>query len=326
MAHGNCSSFSRKFEPLLILRMKTTIVTGLLGSGKTTFIRNHLLGTSEKTVVLMNDFGAAGIDGEIVSAHGIQSVELPSGCVCCTLKYDLITTITRIRKEFSPDHLMIEPSGIASPSGVLEALDSAGITFFSVVGIVDVTEFAELYQSGMYGRFFKDQIVHSDVILVNKTDLVKEEKSVEAERLIESVNPRAVLLRTVHARVFKHDLPPPSGERAGVGDDWQARHKILFTPSAHFNFETISFALNVGTGLDHFSDFFDDLAKGAFGGVVRAKALIHSDQGSQRFDAVYGKVDVVPFEQMVTDSRLVVIGERLNREAIEKRLFGMDSQ
>src|SRR5512137_3196746 len=106
--------------------MKTTIVCGLLGSGKTTFIQNFLRDSQEKAVVLVNDFGQAGIDGEIFSAGGIESVELPSGCVCCTLKFDLITTIQRIVRQFSPERLLIEPSGVASLSGVLDALESAG--------------------------------------------------------------------------------------------------------------------------------------------------------------------------------------------------------
>ena len=181
--------------------MKTTVVCGLLGSGKTTFIRNFVTGSSEKTVVLVNDFGKTGIDGEIFSAGGIESVELPSGCVCCTLKFDLITTIHRIVKQFSPGHLLIEPSGVASPSGVLEALESVGIGPASVIGIVDATEFTELYDSGMYGSFFQDQIVNSDVILVNKTDLADESAIAAAERLIGSINPRAIQFRTVNARI-----------------------------------------------------------------------------------------------------------------------------
>ena len=108
--------------------MKTTVVCGLLGSGKTTFIRNFAARVRRKTVVLVNDFGKTGIDGEILSRRGIESVELPSGCVCCTLKFDLITTVQRIMKQFSPEHLLIEPSGVASPSGVLEALESAGVS------------------------------------------------------------------------------------------------------------------------------------------------------------------------------------------------------
>jgi G3E family GTPase len=76
--------------------MKTTIVCGLLGSGKTTFIQYVVRTSKEKVVVLVNDFGRAGIDGEILSSGGIDCIELPSGCVCCTLKFDLITTIEKI--------------------------------------------------------------------------------------------------------------------------------------------------------------------------------------------------------------------------------------
>src|ERR1039458_9521778 len=99
--------------------MKITIVSGLLGSGKTTFIQHIAATTPLKTVVLVNDFGKAGIDGEIFSGAGIDSIELPSGCICCTLKFDLITSIQKIIHEYAPEHLIIEPSGIASPSGVI---------------------------------------------------------------------------------------------------------------------------------------------------------------------------------------------------------------
>src|SRR5512147_3196143 len=196
--------------------MLITVVCGLLGSGKTTFIRNYVRGLTGKVVVLVNDFGAAGIDGEIFSAGGIESIELPSGCVCCTLKFDLITTVAKIVKEFEPDHLIIEPSGVASPSAVLEALEDAGAGPASVVGIVDAAEFTELHDSGMYGSFFEDQIVNADVILVNKTDLSEEEKIVETSRRIEVINPRAVVLRSVNAEVREATFPLPAGERPAL--------------------------------------------------------------------------------------------------------------
>src|SRR5512139_3098731 len=134
--------------------MRTTVVCGLLGAGKTTFIRNFLGRGEERAVVLVNDFGQAGIDGEIFSAGGIEAVELPSGCVCCTLKFDLITTVERVLAAFAPEHLVVEPSGVASPSGILEALASARVGPVTVVGLVDATEFLELRRAEMYGTFF----------------------------------------------------------------------------------------------------------------------------------------------------------------------------
>lgn len=287
--------------------MKTTVVCGLLGSGKTTFIRNFVKGGPGKTVVLVNDFGQAGIDGEIFSAGGIESVELPSGCVCCTLKFDLITTIQRIVKQFAPEHLLIEPSGVASPSGVLEALESAGTGSASVIGIVDAVEFTELYESGMYGSFFEDQIVNSDLIMVNKTDLADEAAIAAAERLITAINPRAILFRTVNAEI---NAPLPDAPLK----------RTIVPGNCHFHFETFSFKLTDGMEPTLVQKLFDDLSRGKFGRVARAKALVSSSEGPYRFDSTYGKVDVVRFEKAIVSSRLVIIGEGLDEFKIRQAL------
>jgi G3E family GTPase len=303
--------------------MKTTIVCGLLGSGKTTFIRGFLKHRIEKTVVLVNDFGEAGIDGEIFSAGGIESVELPSGCVCCTLKFDLITTIRRIVKQFAPEHLLIEPSGVASPSGVLEALESAGVSSASVIGIVDVTEFAELYESEMYGTFFKDQIENSDVILVNKTDIADEAAIGAAERLIISINPRAILFRTKNAELTH---PLPDAERFEMSRKIRGSdRKQLCKSREHFRFQTMSFRINGKPALADFTTFFDDLAKGRFGSVARAKSLVDTLEGPYRFDNTYGKVDRIRFEKNIENSRLVVIGEGLQNEAVLQNMASCSS-
>ena len=293
--------------------MKTTVVTGLLGSGKTTFIRNFVRHAAERTVVLVNDFGKAGIDGEIFSAGGIESVELPSGCVCCTLKADLITTIQRIVKQFSPEHLLIEPSGVASPSGVLEALEHAGAGRSTVIGVVDAVEFVELFESGMYGSFFEDQVRNSDVVLVNKTDLADEARIAGAERTISAINPRAILFRTVNAEV---SVPLPDA----------LPRRTIVPGHCHFHFETLSFRIADRIELAFMQRLFDDLARGTFGHVARAKALVGTSEGAYRFDSTFGKVDMVRFEKAVEESRLVVIGEGLEEASIRKIIYSRYSR
>jgi G3E family GTPase len=308
--------------------MRTTVVTGLLGSGKTTFVRNFLRNRREKTVVLVNDFGQAGIDGEIISAGGIETIELPSGCVCCTLKFDLITSIQRAVKQFAPDHLLIEPSGVASPSGVLEALASAGLPPPSVVGIVDAVEFAELFGSGMYGSFFREQIESSDAVLVNKTDIAGEDAIAAAERLIAAINPRAVLFRTKNA-LLEHPLPAIARTDAGsVGREvhpppLRERIEVKGGLPGHeglCSFETLSFKLRTGSPLAALRNLFEGLVRNEYGTVVRAKALVATDQGPYRFDLVFGKIDVVRFEKDVSDSRLVVIGSGLRSDDLGNAL------
>jgi G3E family GTPase len=286
--------------------MKTTVVSGMLGSGKTTFIGHLLKEADERTVVLVNDFGTLGIDGEVFSAAGIEAVELPSGCVCCTLKFDLITTVERIRTTFSPEHLLIEPSGVASPSGVLEALESAGIKRVSVVGIVDATEFLELHEAEMFGAFFRDQIVNADVILVNKVDLAGAELARRTTAVIEAMNPAAIVFRTVQA-LIEGTLPEARAERG-----------IVAVGHAHFRFDTVSFKIPAGTAVERMEVLMGALAAGRYGKIVRAKALAATNRGPWRFDLAFGNLSAAPFAQPIGDSRMVVIGESLCDAAIRR--------
>lgn len=288
--------------------MKTTVVSGMLGSGKTTFIGRLVQLAHERTVVLVNDFGALGIDGEIFSAAGIEAVELPSGCVCCTLKFDLITTIERIRSTFDPEHLVIEPSGVASPSGVLEALESAGVGPVSVVGIVDATEFLELHEAEMFGTFFRDQIVNADVILVNKTDLAGEELTGRTAAVIESLNPAAIVLPAVQAQV------------EGALPETPSRREIVPAGHVHFRFETLSFRIPAGTTRGKIEQLMGELAAGRHGAVVRAKALAATEGGPWRFDLAFGNRTAAPFAAPIADNRIVVIGSALDGEGISRTL------
>jgi G3E family GTPase len=290
--------------------MKTTVVSGMLGSGKTTFIGNLLRDARERAVVLVNDFGALGIDGEVFSAGGIEAVELPSGCVCCTLKFDLITTVERVLRAFAPEHLVVEPSGVASPSGVLEALASARVGPVTVVGLVDATEFLELRRAEMFGSFFLDQVVNADVILVNKTDLAGEALSAETAAAIEEINPRALVLRTVQAGL---EGPLPRADRTAAA---------LPAGHAHFHFETISLRLAAGVPVERVRRLLRDLGEGRHGKVVRAKALLATDEGPWRFDLAFGNLADAPFPRPVAESRMVVIGEGLDAAAISRGLPG----
>jgi len=291
--------------------MRTTIVCGLLGSGKTTFIQNFLRGSTERAVVLVNDFGSSGIDGEVFSANGIESVELPSGCVCCTLKADLITTIEKILATFSPAHLLIEPSGIASPSGVLEALELLRISPVMVIGIVDATEFIDLHEAEMYGSFFQDQVVNSDIILINKTDLADEEKIARTVSLIAEINPYAITAPTVQAILDGSVLDVPTKQRP------------VQKFASHLHFDTTSFRLNRTACFTLYKKLFEDMKDGVYGHIVRAKSLVATDQGPFRFDLSYGTIDTVPLSLPPAQSRLVIIGDHLEKEALIRTLEAM---
>jgi G3E family GTPase len=283
--------------------MKTTVVCGVLGAGKTTFLRNVLANGAEKAVVLVNDFGELGIDGEILSAGGVDTIQLRSGCVCCTLRTDLVAALRRILDEFQPEHLLIEPSGVATPSGVLDALALFKLSPVTVVGVVDATDFAKMYEAQIYGQFFEDQITNSDVILVNKTDLAPLETVEKTVALVGHLNAGALVVPTVMARL---DADLPAQGRGEV------RHRSDRSPP----FEAISLRLENPVDIARCEDLFRSFASGDLGAVRRAKALVQTSSGPYRLDLSSGQVGVEKFFADVEESRIVVIGEGLNESAI----------
>ena len=289
--------------------MKTTLVCGVLGAGKTTFLNNILKHERGKTVVLVNDFGNAGIDGEIISSGGVDTIELPSGCVCCTLRFDLITTITKIIEQLNPEHLFIEPSGIASPSGVIDVLDSLSIQPVTIVGIVDATEFLEAYETDMYGWFFKSQVTQSDLVLVNKTDLVDGTKTEKIIGIIEMLNPNAVIVPVIN----------------GVLDESLLIHNTKITRKANdpghaFHAETVTMLFSGIQRFDLLNTFFERMLSGEYGNVMRAKALVQTDKGPYRFDLASKLISSEIFGKEITNSRVVIIGTELKEDKIRQDL------
>ena len=289
--------------------MKITIVCGLLGAGKTSFIKNHIDSATEKTVVLVNDFGSLGIDGELISSGGLETVELPSGCVCCSLKMDLMEALRKIIREMAPEHLVIEPSGLASPSGVLEALGAIDFNRLDVVTIVDASEFLGLYEEEIYGNFFLEQVRLADMVLLNKTDLADERSISGALSLVREMNPGARILKTVGAKVDGGipELPNTKKQSEGHG------HTLAF--------KVVSMELNKAYPRETMSGLFSLMAEGRFGEIVRAKALINTPDGPPyRFDLAWGNINEVSFNSALSRSRLVVIGPEIVPGIMEEEI------
>jgi G3E family GTPase len=190
---------------------------------------------------------------------------------------------------------------------VTEVLETLNIGPATLVGIVDATEFIDAYEAEMYGWFFKSQVTRSDIVLVNKTDLVDEEKKEATLRLVKSLNQSAVIVPTVNAEIdtalLKHSIEPRRKERS---ED----HTIRV--------ETITVQFKKPVTLEYLSGIFEEMARGEFGTVMRAKALVQTDMGPYRLDLASKQTNSEAFENEVKDSRLVVIGTDLNEKKIRK--------
>lgn len=179
---------------------KVTIISGFLGAGKTTFIKKLLeqVYAGQKVVLIENEFGEIGIDGGFLKDAGIQITEMNSGCICCSLVGDFGKALIKVSKEYAPDRIIIEPSGVGKLSDVVAAVekvkDEAGLELDCFLTVADATK-AKMYMKN-FGEFYNDQIEHASTIVLSRTQNMDAAKLEASVALIREKNADAAIITT----------------------------------------------------------------------------------------------------------------------------------
>ena len=180
---------------------KIDIISGFLGAGKTTLIKkllkNGLNGT--RVVLIENEFGEIGIDGGFLKEAGIEIREMNSGCICCSLVGDFGTSLKEVMDKYSPERILIEPSGVGKLSDVMRAIknvtdETPDMELNSAVAVVDCTK-AKVYIKN-FGEFFTNQIENAGTVMLTRTDKADDKKIEEAVEMIRELNPKATIITT----------------------------------------------------------------------------------------------------------------------------------
>jgi len=289
--------------------VKTCLVCGFLGAGKTTFIKNRLQESREKTAVLVNEFGRLGMDGDEIGESGrVRIIEIPGGCICCSQSAKLADAVRKIVHKFRPERLLIEPSGVAEASAVIkeltQGLSCREIKLESVVTIVDAANFLEDIQPGAFGGFFMDQLVNADIILINKIDLV-------SSKTLEKIRSRIVIINE-SALIFSMgfdslDLPLPKAERKELTESIFLSRK----------FDSVSMKPPLCISDAQLKTFGRKLKKGEFGNIIRAKGIFKNGTG-KRLILQYARGEV-SVEELTSSlcTRLTLIGLSIHRNNLE---------
>lgn len=179
---------------------KVDIISGFLGAGKTTFIKKLIdqVYAGEKLVLIENEFGEIGIDGGFLKDAGIEITEMNSGCICCTLVGDFSEALQKVLKEYEPDRVLIEPSGVGKLSDIVKAIENvkknAEIEINGRITVVDGKK-AKLYLKN-FGEFFEDQVKHASTIVVSRTQMMTDEKIEECVHMLREENADAAIIST----------------------------------------------------------------------------------------------------------------------------------
>ncbi|WP_127562973.1 cobalamin biosynthesis protein CobW [Nioella ostreopsis] len=256
-------------------KIPVTVITGFLGAGKTTLIR-HLMTNNQgkRLAVLVNEFGTAGVDGDILKTCADDNcpaeniVELANGCICCTVADDFIPTIEALMAlPQTPDHILIETSGLALPKPLLKAFDWPAIrSRITVDGVIALAD-AEAVAAGRFapdvdavqaqreaddsldhdtplGEVFEDQISCADIVLLSKADLAGEDGLEKARAVIEAEMPRKVSILPMTEGVI--DPRVVLGLEAAAEDDLDARpsHHDGADDHEHDDFDSVVIELD----------------------------------------------------------------------------------
>ncbi len=177
--------------------MKLLIVSGFLGAGKTTLILHlarAITNDGRRVAILVNEIGEIGIDDQLMRRLGLSVWELYSGCICCTLSGDLVTTLHTLDAEYQPDLVIIEPTGIAEPGKIHQALQyyrGRPLESIRTISIIDPLRLPMMWE--ILTPLITDQIRGANILLINKADLARAEEIAQAEKIAREVNPHALI-------------------------------------------------------------------------------------------------------------------------------------
>jgi cobalamin biosynthesis protein CobW len=341
-------------------KIPATVITGFLGAGKTTLIRNMLENAKGRRIALViNEFGDVGVDGEILRGCGVEScreedvIELANGCICCTVADDFVPTMKKLLDRAEPPtHIVIETSGLALPQPLVRAFNwpeiKSRVTVDSVVTVVDAKALAEgrfaddeeavqvqreadpnLDHENPIEELFEDQLNCADMVIVNKTDLLEgDEHAAVTEELKSKVRAGTRLVPTRHGQI---DVAALLGVGASAEDDMHNRlsHHEMEGEEQHDHDDFVTFIVSVGEVADkaallrRIEDTItkhDILRLKGFADVKGSPARLLVQAVGPRLNSYFDR----PWRPSETrGTELVVIGEKhMDREAIAAMLRG----
>jgi len=270
-------------------RVPALVISGFLGSGKTTLVR-HLLAEAQhsgvRVAVVSNEFGELGIDQAVLGRKGESYVEIEGGCVCCRLSDELVETLQMLRERVDPDRVIVETSGVALPFDVQLNLWREPVSDWVGDDVAVVVVNAEQVAAGRdLDATFEHQVSSADLLLLNQIDLVSEQELPRIEATLREIEPEAPMIRAIHSEVYSELLfpPDPEGLRA-------RRRQREPAPHGHERFVADEISVEGGVEPEALRERLRSL------GALRAKGFVETAQGPRLVQGVGTRIELKEVE------------------------------
>jgi len=305
--------------------VKIDVVTGFLGSGKTTFIKmvldQHIF-IDEKIVLIENEFGEIAIDGSFFEDEDLKVYEISKGCICCSLKGEFLATLDRIINEYKPNRILIEPSGIFVIEDLFDILKHPSIAdkcyLNGIHTIVDIKYFRE--SKMRYSKFFHSQIGAATNLILSKLDDYHEEEITKTVKALRHDNPNAkifsiafnILTEEAFKIIFMEDTKI---ENTYNNENVERSHSQLY------DMQSMGIEAVPKMTKGQFERIIDLLRSGQVGYVIRLKGYLVMEEKNYRVNYAYGDYELEEVFDKI-DSRLSIIGDYLDKQKIVMHVKG----
>ena len=222
-SHNNVIFFKMEYNLKGERRYKMTkidIISGFLGSGKTTLIRKLLNETlkNEEVVLIENEFGEIDVDSDFLKDTSIEIKSINAGCICCSLQGDFEEALKKVIETYNPDRIIIEPSGVGKLSDVTKAVKTVEEAKINALCTIVDARKCKIYAKN-FKEFFNDQIKAATCIIMSKTQTISEEKLKEAYAIIKEINPEARIMTTAWDNLYGSTILTVMEQNINILDD-----------------------------------------------------------------------------------------------------------
>ncbi|WAW14876.1 GTP-binding protein [Peptostreptococcus equinus] len=307
-------------------KTKINIISGFLGAGKTSFIKKIIDESKDfnKIAIIENEFGEVSIDGPILEAIGVNVKEINAGCICCSVAGNFSKSLLDIKKNYAPENILVEPSGIAKLSDIKDiCMEKKDLFEFGIiVTVVDISKF-DMYLKN-FGEFYENQIKNSNTIVFSRYQKAIEKK-LDIDKILEKIriiNPKLNIVNSEWDNFEISSILPCNKLSMFSPNIHTHYHEPGESCSCHENhdlnsdFESITLNTDLEMDENKLENIFNEIENSSdLGNLLRSKGSFKSNNKSLSYDYNSGELEF-RFTDKKTEHYVILIGENLNEEKL----------